>query len=386
MTAAVTVFEQKKSIRAFLDKPQVSSQLIDVHPQFSRFDDKKKATEVERLKQIALVQIDKNDKIGKCDPFTIYTSLRDAAKLGLLPDSTTQEGHLVPFYSSKNKRYECQFMVGYKGLIKLALRSGYLSGVEVRAVHANDHFEFGYGLTPYCDHRPSMGLRGAFIGAYGVVVMQDGRRTFEFVSEAEGLSHGEKFSKSKNKDGESFGPWKTDPIAMIMKTALRKAMKYVPLSGELDLAVHIDDQQESGFFPDKPDIAEPEETTDTTQGENHEESEAQQPEGEQPEGEQQGAPQPEKVNQGSGSEGGQTPPTEATPKRTDDPGAGGETLPKGVCQDIMNHAEEGGLERGVYMKVLTGLGIGSPMDIPSKKIQSVMDAVKKEIENRTAAK
>ena len=79
---------------------------------------------ITRLNQIAMVAIQSNPYLLKCSVSSLMVAIFDAARYGLIPNSLTQEGHLVPFYSSKSKCYEAQFIAGYKGLIKLARKSG----------------------------------------------------------------------------------------------------------------------------------------------------------------------------------------------------------------------------------------------------------------------
>ena len=51
---------------------------------------------------------------------------------------------LIPY---KNKgALECQFQIGYKGLIDLAYRNGQMQTIQTHAVFENDYFDYEYGL------------------------------------------------------------------------------------------------------------------------------------------------------------------------------------------------------------------------------------------------
>ena len=100
--------------------------------------------DTKRLMRICLSSIQKNPLLLECSPASLYRCVMDAATFGLTPDGATNEAHLVPFYSSKKKGYEAQFMPGYSGIIKLALQSGYINGVELHEVYQNDEFEYEY--------------------------------------------------------------------------------------------------------------------------------------------------------------------------------------------------------------------------------------------------
>ena len=92
--------------------------------------------DTKRLMRICLSSIQKNPLLLECSPASLVRCVMDAATFGLIPDGATNEAHLIPFYSGKKKCYEAQFMPGYSGIIKLALQSGYIDGVELHEVWA----------------------------------------------------------------------------------------------------------------------------------------------------------------------------------------------------------------------------------------------------------
>lgn len=77
------------------------------------------------------------------------------SKLGLDCVGTLGQGYLVPYYNSKIKAYECQFIAGYQGLIELARRSGNIARIESRVVYEKDAFEVEYGLNQKLVHQIS---------------------------------------------------------------------------------------------------------------------------------------------------------------------------------------------------------------------------------------
>jgi len=176
----------------------------------------------------------------------------DAATFGLLPDGATNEAHLIPFYSGKKKCYEAQFMPGYSGIIKLALQSGYIDGVELHEVYANDEFEYEYGLDQKLKHRPTEGSTGDLRAVYCIVLLSTGHKTFEVMTKKKAEEHRDKFSKSKTKDGRIYGPWADHFVAMALKTVLKRGLKYTPKSSELAAALNLDNLQEAGIDRDDP--------------------------------------------------------------------------------------------------------------------------------------
>jgi recombination protein RecT len=210
--------------------------------------------DTKRLMRICLSSIQKNPLLLECSPASLYRCVMDAATFGLVPDGATQECHLIPFYSSKKKCYEAQFMPGYSGIIKLALQSGYIDGVELHEVYANDEFEYEYGLDQKLIHRPTEGDTGDLRAVYCIVLLSTGHKTFEVMTIKKAEEHRDKFSKSKNKDGQYYGPWVDHFNAMALKTVLKRGLKYTPKSSELAGALKLDGLQEAGKDRDDPEI------------------------------------------------------------------------------------------------------------------------------------
>ena len=68
------------------------------------------------------------------------------------------QAYLIPF---KNKGVlECQFQLGYKGMLDLAYRSGEVSVIQAHTVYENDMFEYELGLDPKLKQIPAKENRG----------------------------------------------------------------------------------------------------------------------------------------------------------------------------------------------------------------------------------
>ena len=213
-----------------------------------------KIIDTKRLMRICLSSIQKNPLLLECSPASPYRCVMDAAQFGLTPDGASNEAHLVPFYSSKKKGYEAQFMPGYSGIIKLALQSGYINGVELHEVYQNDEFEYEYGLDQKLIHRPTEGNPGDLRAVYCIVLLSTGHKTFEVMTIKKAKEHRDKFSKSKTKDGKHYGPWVDHFEAMALKTVLKRGLKYTPKSSELAGALKLDGLQEAGIDRDDPEV------------------------------------------------------------------------------------------------------------------------------------
>jgi recombinase, phage recT family len=174
----------------------------------------------DRFVRIAITTIRQNPKLAQCNQESLLGALMVSAQLGLEPGVLGQ-CYLIPYGR------ECQFQIGYKGMIELLRRSGQLKDIYAYSVYENDEFEMTYGLNRDLKHKPNLQDRGNFIGCYCVAVLKDDARAFEYMTKDEIEAHGKKFSKTYGN-----GPWKTDFEAMAHKTVVKKMLKWLPLSVE----------------------------------------------------------------------------------------------------------------------------------------------------------
>ncbi|BEO91127.1 recombination protein RecT [Fusobacterium nucleatum] len=174
----------------------------------------------DRFVRIAITTIRQNPKLAQCNQESLLGALMVSAQLGLEPGVLGQ-CYLIPYGR------ECQFQIGYKGMIELLRRSGQLKDIYAYSVYENDEFEMTYGLDRDLKHKPNLQNKGNFIGCYCVAVLKDDARAFEYMTKEEIEAHGKKFSKTY-----SNGPWKTDFEAMAHKTVVKKMLKWLPLSVE----------------------------------------------------------------------------------------------------------------------------------------------------------
>lgn len=190
-----------------------------------------KHMDAERLARIALTTIRTTPKLMECSVPSLLGAVMQAAQLGLEPGLL---GHcyIIPY---KN---EATFIIGYKGMIDLARRSGQIQNIYAHAVYEHDEFDFELGLHPKLTHKPKMdGDRGEFIGAYAVAHFKDGGYQFEFMPKSE-IEKRRMRSPSAN---SKFSPWTTDYEEMAKKTVIRHMWKYLPISVEIQRAAAVDE-------------------------------------------------------------------------------------------------------------------------------------------------
>lgn len=179
----------------------------------------------ERLMTGAMVAIQANPLLLKCDPKSIALSLARIAQWGLDIGDTA---HLVPYGTT------CTPIPDYKGLIKLMLEAG-ARRVEAHEVYEGDFFEYELGAYPVLRHRPvAPGARGKLTHAYACVTLRGGAVQIEvmFAEEIDALRQ----QHSKQWKNGALTPW------YARKTVLRRASKYVPRTARLSSALDGDEQ------------------------------------------------------------------------------------------------------------------------------------------------
>ena len=188
----------------------------------------------ERFSRMMLTAVSSNPKLQQTTPQSFLGAMMTAAQLGVEPNTPLGQAYLIPY---RNKGVlECQFQLGYKGMIDLAYRSGEVSVIQAQTVYENDTFEYALGLEPKLTHVPVREDRGEPIYFYGVFRLKDGGYGFEVMSVEDVRAHAKRYSKSY-----SNGPWQTNFEEMAKKTVLKKTLKYAPLKSDFVRAVAQDE-------------------------------------------------------------------------------------------------------------------------------------------------
>lgn len=181
----------------------------------------------ERFVRIAITTIRQNPKLAKCSQESLLGALMVSAQLGLEP-GTLGQCYLIPFENKKAGTVECQFQIGYKGLIELLRRSGQLSDIYSYTVYENDDFNIEYGLSRTLTHKPNFDERGEIKGFYAVAILKDGAKAFEYMTKEEIVKHEEKYRKGSYKNDV----WNKNFEEMSQKTVVKKLLKWLPVSVE----------------------------------------------------------------------------------------------------------------------------------------------------------
>jgi len=186
---------------------------------------------VERFARTVLTELRRTPKLYDCAPESLLGAMMLAAQLGLEPGPL---GHvyLVPF------KREVVFIVGYKGMVDLAYRSGLVKDVATGLVFEGDAFEWREGTRPFLDHTPSgPPAERDWTHAYAVARLKTGGTVFRVIFPEDAEK-----AQARSANGSSpASPWQTDRPAMIRKTALRRLAPMLPQSPAFAQALAVDD-------------------------------------------------------------------------------------------------------------------------------------------------
>lgn len=208
--------QNKKKMQALITsmKPQIEAALPSV-------------LTGERFSRMILSAMSTTPQLAACTPQSFLGAMMQAAQLGVEPNTPLGQAYLIPF---RNKGVlECQFQLGYKGLIDLAYRSGAVKDIQAHEVHENDVFEYELGLTPILKHKPAMKNRGEVIAYYAIYHTKDGGYGFEVMSKEDIQKYAEGYSQSYK---STYSPWTNNFDEMAKKTVIKKCLKYAPLKTE----------------------------------------------------------------------------------------------------------------------------------------------------------
>lgn len=190
----------------------------------------------ERFTRMALNALNNTPKLAECTPMSFLSALMSAAQLGLEPNTPLGQAWLIPY---KNKGVlECQFQIGYKGLIDLVYRNDMVQTVQAQAVYENDEFYYALGLNSDLRHVPHLRDRGEIVAFYALFKLENGGYGFEVMSKQDMDNFAQKYSKGISSD---YSPWRTNYEDMAKKTVIKQVLKFAPLKTEFQRALSNDD-------------------------------------------------------------------------------------------------------------------------------------------------
>lgn len=219
-----------------LNTPAMQKQLMSALPQgFSP----------QRLMRTVITAVRKDSELLNCTLDSLVMATITAAQLGLEPGPL---GHcylvgfnhnIAPKGSPAKWEKRAQCLIGVRGMLDLARRSGEIVEIGAEVIRRNDTFVFRKGFDSECRHEIPWDVdRGEICAVFAYARTKDGGRYAELMT-IQQVEHVRK--KSKNAER---GPWVEDWEEMARKTVLKRLCKYLPLSLEAAERINEDSDRE----------------------------------------------------------------------------------------------------------------------------------------------
>ena len=184
-----------------------------------------------------------NPALSECDASTIVSAGLLGEGLNLSPSPQLGQYYLVPFKDRTHGRTVCQFQLGYKGYIQLAIRSGQYKKLNVLPIKEGELVSFdplNEDIEVSLIEDENQREKAQTIGYYAMFEYTNGFKKAIYWSREKMESHAEKYSMGyKARKGFTF--WEKDFDAMACKTMLRQLIsKWGIMSIEMQRAIEGD--------------------------------------------------------------------------------------------------------------------------------------------------
>lgn len=185
----------------------------------------------EKLLKCVGLALSRVPKLSKCTPSSVLECIMTCSQVGLDPSGgVLGEAYLIPYENRNAGTVICQLILGYRGLTKLATRSGEVVSIQPWVVYIGEEFKIFGGTDPRIVHEPAADAKARtdadIRGFYAVAKMREGFTQFAFMSKGDVDK-----IRARSRAGNS-GPWCTDYAEMGKKTVIRRLVKQLPLSTE----------------------------------------------------------------------------------------------------------------------------------------------------------
>jgi recombination protein RecT len=177
----------------------------------------------------------------------MFASILAGAEIGLVPSDLLGEFYLIPRTLKIDGKFKLSVtpLIGYKGLVKILLRSGDIQSIEAHVVYEGDLFDVQYGTNPKLNHEPKAINRTAdkISHVYCVAFFKSGRTQFHVLSRQEILNIK---NMSKNNNDLYFNDQKNPNRWMEKKCCLIQLSKLLDKDYYGTKAIELDGKLEGG--------------------------------------------------------------------------------------------------------------------------------------------
>lgn len=237
----------KSSNTAMQGKPKFSAMLSTKGFQQALANSLKSPKEIQKFSAAITSVVSTNKELEKCDAGTILSAALCGHSLGLPPSPQLGQYYLVPFNDRKNNRTVATFVLGYRGYIQLAIRSGQykrLNVVEIKEGELLNWDPLTEEITIKMIEDETERETAETIGYFAYFRYVNGFEKALYWSKDKMKQHAMKYSAGYANDikkGTSYTFWAKDFDAMAKKTMLRQLIsKWGVMSVEMQTAYESD--------------------------------------------------------------------------------------------------------------------------------------------------
>lgn len=221
-------------------KPQELKTLIRTDAIKEKFIEALGSRQVGGFISNVMITVAENEKLQLCTPVSIISAALRAATMRLSVDLTSGQAYLVPF------KGKATLVVGYKGLVHLALRTGKYRVLNVGEIYEGE--EIIEDRLTGLHHLSGQCISRKVIGHLLYMEMMNGFIKTMYMTCQECDEHGRKYSRGYHLDTSL---WKLDPEKMHRKTLLRLGITqwgYIEPADQDSLAALEDEDQDHPAF------------------------------------------------------------------------------------------------------------------------------------------
>lgn len=186
---------------------------------------------------LALLQADatQGGRLGNCTPGSLVLAVVQSAALGL--ELGTGDCYVIPYGK------EATLSLGYRGMLKLAKRSGEITHIKAEVVYQGEEFEVwtdANGRTRLTHTLDFPRSEKPVVAVYAHITCSDGFVDFEVMDAGE-IAKVQAASKSKM-GGKTSPAWRDWYGEMSKKAVIRRALKRYTLAPEVEARLADEDR------------------------------------------------------------------------------------------------------------------------------------------------
>ena len=193
-----------------------------------------RSMDADRFARLLLTAANANPQLFQCDPTSFLAAGVACAQLGLEPNDSRGLAYLIPF-NDRRRGKVVQVIIGYRGMMDLARRSGMVSSINAFPVFEGDEFHYHLGLDPDLHHVPAADGDDDPAKLTHVYAVAKVNGDSQFVVLTRTQIDKTRAQSSGARSGQS--PWTTHYVEMALKTAIRRLCKYLPQTVEVAQAL-----------------------------------------------------------------------------------------------------------------------------------------------------